>query len=85
MDDYISREAVLKKLSGGAMDAWEYASLKNDIDSIPAADVVEVVRCGDCKFYTNGTMRMCCARGYIDFIYPGDFCSRGVRRTENAE
>ena len=49
MSDYISRQAaidVFGKLSQGKY----YTKL---INSIPSADVVEVVRCKDCKWHTK--------------------------------
>ena len=49
MTDYISRQAAIDifgKLSQGKY----YTSL---INAIPAADVVEVVRCKDCRWYNE--------------------------------
>lgn len=57
MAEYIEREAVKAK----AMTGWVYLGYEDDvvtvddIDSIPAPDVVEVVRCKDCKHYHLGT------------------------------
>ena len=48
MNDYISREDVKDALLG-----WDYDPSDEDVEfainQIPAADVVEVVRCKDCK------------------------------------
>ena len=69
------------------------------IDSIPAADVVEVVRCRDCRHYVDAhadgsmyCMRLIRAEDYCETgdIYPLEvpvtdhcFCSYGERRKEN--
>lgn len=48
--------------------------LKQLLDDAPAAaDVAEVVRCKDCKFYIPGT-EYC---GVTGFCAPNEFCSRG--------
>ena len=52
--DYIRREdAIMAAMDyngcGNAQDASQ--DIAADLASIPAADVVEVVRCKDCKFY----------------------------------
>lgn len=46
MNDFISREAAIKALSHG--DGCGHVC-RHSIERIPAADVVEVVRCKDCK------------------------------------
>lgn len=102
MADYISREAVL------ALGYWhgERPDFDNpcpdgidavdtsDIETIPAADVVEVVRCGQCKYKRNLdeferkyliSSALICTNS--DFLYDGwnavlanDFCSYGERK-----
>ena len=49
--------------------------LKQLLDDAPAADVVEVVRCKDCKFYIPE----------MGFCEPNEFCSRGEIKKDNAE
>ena len=45
MGDYIKREDMLK-----VARSWICtAGVKDDLESIPSADVVEVVRCEECK------------------------------------
>ena len=47
------------------------------IKALPSADVVEVVRCKDCKYY-----RECgCQRAFV-YPEPDDFCSRGERKDD---
>ena len=53
-------------------------ALKSHIDAIPAADVVEVVRCKDCKYFSE--FQHC---GVLGFCVPNEYCSRGERRKEN--
>ena len=52
---------------------------------VTAADVVEVVRCGECKSWcpiSNGKAGTC--KGKVQGVTkPDDFCSRGERRTDN--
>ena len=66
----------------------------NAIDEMPEADVVEVVRCRDCKYahywYGNDTLgntKYLCHYIEHDKFYPDvfsdDFCSRGERRADN--
>lgn len=50
MPEYIEREAVLKHsrpIEVGAFSEMDVVTVEN-IKSVPAADVVEVVRCQDC-------------------------------------
>ena len=56
MPDFISREAALKN----AFEMTELRSGKlmkvvdvDDLESIPAADVVQVVRCKNCRYWTG--------------------------------
>lgn len=86
--EFIEREALIKS------DDWQ--SLKNDFDKArahiiilaqPAADVVEVVRCKDCK---HRYVPARCALWYATmndkeyFVERGEnfYCSYGERRTE---
>jgi hypothetical protein len=52
----------------------------------PTADVVEVVRCKDCKHYKTPECAMwleCSAcGGQWDWCNPNDYCSYGERRCE---
>ena len=67
MAEYIEREALRKLMYEEAfekdsdMQRWDsgcwirYKLFKNCIEAIPAADVVEVVRCKDCIHRPSGT------------------------------
>ena len=53
MAEYIKREALLEDLQAavenGGMGGMVASALKRYVKRAPAADVVEVVRCEDCK------------------------------------
>lgn len=76
MTDYIGREAALMKLMQDGCSAKNLQS----ISDMPAADVVEVVRCRACKYLVEATIN---ANGFLicdisDMeITPDDFCSYG--------
>lgn len=59
---------------GGKYVVCEIA-YKDEVDSIPTADVVEVVRCWDCKHLDND---MSCAYTGMG-VKPDDYCSYGGR------
>ena len=79
-DEYISREAALMKLMQDGCSAKNLQS----ISDMPAADVVEVVRCRACKYLVDATIN---ANGFLicgisDMeIAPDDFCSYGEYQT----
>ena len=89
MSDYISRQAAIEDFTAWQKDVAygcgvEYsgvALLKTAVTVIehyPAADVVEVVRCKDCKWYNKSG----CAILIVDDTdkpTDNDFCSYGER------
>ena len=82
MADYIRREDALKAL----YNDYAYSAM-DVIKRLPAADVVEVVRCKDCKYgdydsKSNGAM--VCLRTKDGFWrQETDFCSYGERSDDN--
>lgn len=74
--DACDSEAICPRENG-----YDCPSLK-DFDELSVADVVEVVRCMDCKYLAIGTVCQTCAKGILSMIYPSDYCSRGRRRTK---
>ena len=91
-DEYIRKQDAVKasleftvEYIGGAFDEGLQKELKNNLESIEPADVVPVVRCKDCKFYTS--MRPDIKTGICDLNvhHMGDdgFCSCGERREED--
>ena len=91
---YISREAVLDRLkcnrpeegADGSKDRHRYMQWMADhnaITAIPSADVVEVIRCKDCKWWGTSA----CALWIVDETdcpQENDFCSFG-ERGDNAD
>lgn len=98
MAEYIERSAALDKLdeslvrsieSGGSHEASGLVTAKCQIAAVPAADVVEVVRCKDCVFWNadkKGFSDECVCRRFSvlnvcdKYTLPTDFCSYGERR-----
>ena len=90
MTDYIRREAALEAFENADADVFEdygdgtvdwgfgRKNIQNVINGIPAADVVEVVRCKDCKHRTEyGNCGHPRQKGVLPSAYPFDFCSYG--------
>lgn len=54
----------------------DIADVIKRMENFPTEDVIEVVRCKDCKFYGNGD----CSVQSVRSMYPNDYCSYGERR-----
>ena len=54
-----------------------------DLEAAPAADVVKVVRCRECKYYSfdNGA-NWCRLHKGLAMVLPDAFCSYGVKRED---
>lgn len=82
-DKYISVKAAVTALLGD--ETVHIPSLlfaQKRIEAIPAADVVEVVRCGECKnvFRSEAPALWCVGRGWPMQMVPLDgFCDKGKR------
>lgn len=83
MDDYISREAALDfhiqtyDLNISVQDERILGDrFEEFLKSIPAADVVEVVRCKDC---INWNGNDCVTMYGLYAPRPNDYCSRGEK------
>lgn len=64
-----------------AADAWESAACK--LETAPAVDAVEVVRCRDCSEYIpwlDGEKICGLVGSYHGNTKPDDYCSRGRKR-----
>lgn len=100
MNEYISRESILAKLKAkfcaycplpdcGANCKLHY--LLDAVKEAPAADVVDVVRCKDCKHYKEGKLLGPTKFCYYYQIGTGlntaddDFRSKGERRADNGK
>ncbi|MBO4543560.1 MAG: hypothetical protein J5725_10320 [Bacteroidales bacterium] len=95
MSDYISREAAIELVRKIA-DGYNYVEVPTEhlvryIQSIPAAYVVEVVRCKDCKYGSctgaYGKYYECeLSEGELAPLWrEDDFCSYGERREDGGE
>ena len=73
MARYIDAELAVKQKSEGLNAVYDLTDLEDYLAGIPTADVVEVVRCKDCKHWNNGD----CYR--LELSLPSDFCSYGER------
>ena len=87
-NQYIEREAAKRELLSWAVSINhpEYL-IKDDalhiIDSFPAADVVGVVRCKECKYWqdnNDGYPHQECRWGNYETPDPDDYCSYGDRK-----
>lgn len=88
MAEYIEREAVLNELNRNSITKKitlaNGVSIFDTIKNLPTADVVEVVRCKDCKWWKNGEL---CrnVNGLNSIVWNGEwFCASGQRK-EGAE
>ena len=89
MAEYIEREALMRNLKQFALEQLT-PLIESLIQKQPAEDVVEVVRCKDCKWYKESKLlatNKFCFRlkdrngdrvGYN--FAPDDFCSYGERK-----
>ena len=87
---YINKEDLLTTIN----EVWErkyarcewktlydlYRMCIRRINRAQAADVVQVVRCKDCKYFSE--IQHC---GILGFCESNEYCSRGERRKEDGE
>ena len=92
MSEYIEREAVLALIQDDRDVVYESTMelkyIRQDIMNLPVLDVVEVIRCADCKDWQPGTIDdrdnfnppMCKWIGSVRRA--NDFCSYGERKED---
>lgn len=87
MDDLIERgvamKAAVKEVWLGQTSACRIAKAINDV---PAADVIKVVRCEECNFFSMYALTgngFCVHENGLQNPYPKDFCSHAERRVRN--
>ena len=99
MTEYIKREDAIKELRlsyhqmpvfKALREEWAikvegYRKAEHILLGLPPADVVEVVRCKDCKYVdTDATCFPVCGREGIGLkpyhVYDDDYCSYGERK-----
>ena len=82
MDEYISRQAFKEKY---LCCGWLPEMAETEFDDFPAADVVEVTFCKDCRYYQDAKVN---EKGFLICPVSGmeitvtDFCSYGQRKIE---
>lgn len=80
---YIEREPLLKMAKELQGNPFGAPLIVKAIENAPIADVVEVVRCKDCKYgknFRDGGVNCNRISGLLG-IKPNDYCSYGERRT----
>lgn len=94
--DALRQELILKQLyfRDNSDERFGMGCVIATLDNLPAADVVEVVRCKDCKHSVRYECKndvcykftMCRRRdSYSEGVEDDDFCSYGERRSEDAK
>lgn len=86
MKEYIDRDALLKDICGNEPSHMEDYYF-NAIANAPTADVVEVVRCKDCKenpTYIRAKGMVWCRKFRTD-VHRNGFCSYGERKEQRKE
>ena len=87
MTEYIKREDAIQKFAGvtliecdktTAESPYSLSAAEKFFADIPSADVVEVVRCKDCKYHAEFSSK--CNKLHLTPMRPNDFCSYGERR-----
>lgn len=81
MRKYIDVEKIpWTDLNDGKGGVNVYVTFLEKVARMPAADVVEVVRCKDCKHWDSDAL--CCSRKnhYIVNAEANDYCSYGERK-----
>lgn len=94
MDDYISREAALKKQTiiteryhaQGADEEYVHKVVRSeDIRAIPAADVAPVVRCKDCVYRIDGRCYNPKLQLSQDWRSDAWFCADGTKEKKDEQ
>ena len=87
MSDYIERQKAIQwvktECNPYGKPTLDFESGKKVIEHLermPSADVVQVVRCKDCLFFT--TEKSCCRPEGLIKAREDDFCSYGEKRGE---
>ena len=87
MSDYISRQAAIDAASHGCGELrGTFGRCEDEINKVPSADVVEVVRCKDCKHFLEDEeiQENYCELDLFCHL-KSDFCNYGERRTDETD
>ncbi len=82
MTDYIKRKDAIEEINktlnmfGRDHTITDYDAI-DCILTVPSADVVEVVRCKDCKYHAEFSSK--CNKLHLTPMRPNDYCSYGER------
>ncbi len=95
MAEYIKKKAAINAVENAPIELFqsEWEEIEEAINTVPAADVVPVVRCKDCKWFVdnNGGEWYGCKMFQVvritpeDAPKPDDFCSYGERKDGGAD
>lgn len=95
MAEYITKKAAINAVENAPIELFqsEWEEIEEAINAAPAADVVPVVRCKDCKWFVdnNGGEWYGCKMFQVvritpeDAPKPDDFCSYGERMDGGAD
>ena len=88
--NYIDQEKLLQEIEESEPENWtdsewevqamsDYRFYKSLVESQPTADVVEVVRCHECK-HSMFSDFYCECNYHFKMVNPWDFCSYGQRK-----
>lgn len=87
MDDLIERGVAMKS---AVKEVWlgqtSTCRIAKAINDVPAADVIKVVRCEECNFFSMYALTgngFCVRQDGLHNPYPKDFCSHAERRVTN--
>ena len=91
MKEYIERASLMGALTSGTEQlamremtgAEAYAEFVRLVNFVPAADVVEVVRCGECRHAEDSLVLWCTE--HEQAVSRLDFCSHGARMDKEAD
>lgn len=78
MAEYINRAELISNLKEFANEQLT-TLIENLIQKQPTADVVEVVRCKECKHLMFSDCYGECKRNHFGIVRPDDYCSYGER------
>ena len=78
IDDTVNTFEKLHGEESSLLNCYNADWIVSFLEAQPTANVVEVVRCKDCKYFSE--FRHC---GVLGFCEPNEYCSRGERRKED--
>jgi hypothetical protein len=90
--EYISRDEAIRtaidacvKVVGHGISHVDAVDIAQEIEAIPTAEVVEVVRCKNCEHFRDWGNCTTCAFWTVDWdvpVSPDDYCSYGNRKED---